>query len=60
MVLPADDCPLRLRGLEDNRALVTAFDLAENVQRNGNRVEWLVVSRLDVFDGECVVLKPGP
>ena len=55
MVVPADDCPVRLRGFEDNRTLVTAFDLAENVERNGNRVERVKVSRLQVFDGQTVV-----
>jgi len=56
MVLPADDCPVRLRGLEDNRAIVTAFNVAENVQWDGNRVERAIAPWLDVLDGQAVML----
>ena len=55
MVLPADDGPVRLRGLDDNRAIVPAFDVGEYVERYGNRVEWAMAAWLDVLDGQAVV-----
>ena len=56
MVLPADDCAVRLRCLENNRAIIPAFDSSENVQWYGNRIERAIAPWLDVLDGQAVIL----
>jgi len=50
MVVPADDCPVRLRGLEDNWTIVAAFDVGERLERDWDRVELAKTARLDVLD----------
>ena len=55
VILPADEGPVRLGGLEEDRAVVTALDLGKHVERDGNRIELAIVPRLGVLDGQIVV-----
>ena len=55
VVLPADDGPVGLDCLQDDRAVVPAFDLREDLEWYGKRVELPVAARRDVLDGQVVV-----
>ena len=55
VILPADDGPVGLDRLQDDRAVVPALDLREGLERHGERVELALAAGRDVLDGQVVV-----